>query len=244
MKKMNQFLMLLLFALSINSCGLDDDDGWGRSCLDGDGSLVTRDLNLPDFTGIKLHLSADVFIQQGPDQEVWVESYSNLIDELELDVQDGVWHIETDRCIDGDDRFDIYITLPEIDYVALSGSGRIKGDDTLIGDLLIMRVSGSGDIDLDLVMEDVDCKISGSGEIYLEGVCEDLDFDVSGSGELSAFALQTEKADVKISGSGDAELYVSDVLDVRISGSGDMRYKGNPVLNVNISGSGEVIDAN
>ena len=53
-----------------------------------------------------------------------------------------------------------------------------------------------------------------------------------------------EKADVTISGSGDAEVTVSDDLDVKITGSGDVYYKGNPDLDVNITGSGEVINAN
>ena len=55
---------------------------------------------------------------------------------------------------------------------------------------------------------------------------------------------QTRVADITISGSGSAEVNVSEQLDIKISGSGDVYYRGNPSINIDISGSGDVKDAN
>ena len=49
---------------------------------------------------------------------------------------------------------------------------------------------------------------------------------------------------ISISGSGNCEVLVEEILDVSISGSGNVYYKGNPQINVNISGSGGLFNSN
>jgi len=243
MKKSFFYSMLLLgIAFTSPSC-VPDDDGWFGNCEQGEGPEVERVLDLPDFTGVKLSCEAKVFITQGDVFEVVAVGEDNIIDELELDVQDDTWNIEFDHCVNDYD-LEIYITMPDIEYLGVSGSGEIRGDNFFTVQNIVLRVSGSGGICLGLYAEDVDGKISGSGQVELEGEAEYLDFDISGSGDLEAFNMPVEKADISISGSGDASVHVLEVLDVRISGSGDVYYKGHPVLNTHISGSGDVIDAN
>ncbi len=238
---------LILFALlfsvfTLPSCDFDDD-GPFWDCEKGEGPEVEKVLDMPEFKGVKLNCSAKVFIKQDNFFEVFAKGEENIIDLLELDVQNDTWDIEFDRCVKDYD-LEIFITMPDIRYLAVNGSGEIRGDNFFNVEDIVLRISGSGEICLGLFAEEIDGKISGSGEVELEGEAESLDFGISGSGDLKAFSLVTEKADINISGSGDASVHVLEVLDVRISGSGNVYYKGNPVLNVNISGSGDVIDAN
>ena len=105
-------------------------------------------------------------------------------------------------------------------------------------------LSGSGELDFAIDTDDLDVELTGSGDIYLEGDIRTLNADVSGSGWLRAFELITDLADIRIEGSGSAEVTVLTDLDVFISGSGDVLYKGSPFINAQIPGSGAVIDAN
>lgn len=241
MKKSIFYLLLLGIIFTAPSC--DPDEDWWGDCTKGEGPEVERVLNVPDFTGVKLNCDAKVFITQGDTFEVVAKGEENIIDELELDVQDDTWTIEFDHCVKSYD-LSIFITMPAVEYLAVSGSGDIRGDNFFTVEDIVLRVSGSGSICLGLNAESVDGKISGSGQMELEGVAEFLDFDISGSGDLKAFNLPVQKADISISGSGDASVNVSEVLDVRISGSGDVYYKGHPTVNSHISGSGDVVDAN
>ncbi len=235
-------MLLSIIIFTIPAC-VPDDDGWWGNCTKGEGPEVERVLNMPHFTGVKLSCEAKVFITQGDTFEVVAKGEDNVIDELELDVQDDTWSIEFDHCVKSYD-LEIYITMPDIEYLGVSGSGEIRGDNFFTVQDIVLRVSGSGGLCLGLYAEDVDGKISGSGQVELEGEAENLDFDISGSGDLKAFNLPVEKADIRISGSGDASVKVLEVLDVRVSGSGDVFYKGYPTINSNISGSGDVVDAN
>lgn len=238
------FAIIFLSLLLGSGCGFGDDEGL-FSCVEGNGPTITQELILDDFTKIKLKISADVYLSQGSEQKVEVEGQQNIIHQLDLDVNGETWEIEFDDCVRNHDGLKIYIIIPEIKELNISGSGEIYSENDLaVGDLRL-RISGSGDMDLSISESTgIDTKISGSGEIKLQGFADQFELAISGSGDYEAFDLETADGEIKISGSGDAEVRVTDELDVKISGSGDVYYKGNPVLDVDISGSGSVIDAN
>ncbi|MFT5169067.1 MAG: hypothetical protein ACI8P3_004315 [Saprospiraceae bacterium] len=237
------FLLVSLIFLLDSGCGLNDDEGI-FGCMDGEGETITEELVLADFSKIKLKTSADVYLTQGDVQKVEVKGQQNIIHQLDLDVNGETWEIEFDDCVRNYDDLKIYITIPEIKELNISGSGMIYGENDLeVGDFRL-RISGSGDIDLVLDAGDIDSKITGSGRIKLEGSSTRFQLQISGSGDYRAFDLDTEDGGIKITGSGDAEVSVSDELDIEISGSGDIYYKGNPALREDITGSGDVIDAN
>ena len=242
MTNLKLLVAALIATVSLNSCFLDDDNF--LSCERGQGPTVTRVLELPDFTGVDLKISGNIVIKQGPEQYVEVEGQENIIDLLKLNVSNHTWDIRFDECVRNHEDLTFYITLPEINYLSISGSGKIYGDNLFEGNDMNLRISGSGDMDLALDYTKVDAVISGSGDIKLEGDCQDFDLDINGSGDFHAFEMKSEKGDVKISGSGNAEVYVTDNLDVRITGSGDVYYLGNPYLDIQITGSGQVVDAN
>lgn len=248
MKKIQIWLLALAGAAMLTTtpgCFIDvDDDENVFGCLIGSGPIVTEELDLPAFNGVELSISAQVFIRQGNEQSVTVEGKQNLIDELERDVRNGIWDIEFDRCVTNMDEMKIFITVPDLTSLKISGSGDIVSENTFVIGDIDLNISGSGTIDLGLEADDINARISGSGKINMEGIGDQLDLDVSGSGDLTAFGLTLRTADITISGSGDAEVFVTDTLLVRISGSGDVFYKGNPSVDVSISGSGRVVDSN
>ena len=242
MKKQNFFFLPLLLALlTITSCV--DDDGFFQDCERGDGPIVEEVLDMSEFTGIDLKVDANVYLTQGDFFEVVAKGEQNVINELELDVRNDTWDIEFDDCMK-DYELDLYITLPKVEFLAISGSGEILGETFFNPQDITLRISGSGDMCLGLYCENIDAKITGSGEMELEGTAEQFDLKITGSGDVGAFNLITEKADIEITGSGDAAVHVLELLKVRITGSGDVSYKGFPELDIDISGSGDVRDAN
>ncbi|NRB48948.1 MAG: DUF2807 domain-containing protein [Saprospiraceae bacterium] len=237
--------VMMVISMSISSCFIDvnDDDGF-FGCVDGDGPIVEQTLNLDDFSGIELSLPIEVILTQGDVQQVVVQGKQNIIDELERDVRNGVWDIETRDCVRDIGNMKIFITIPEIDELSIAGSGEIFGDNIFIVNDVELEISGSGNMDLAMEGDDFQATITGSGNIKMEGVADELDLKITGSGDIAAFDMDALRARVEITGSGNAEVRVQDELDVKISGSGDVRYKGTPSLDVSISGSGRVVDAN
>jgi hypothetical protein len=63
---------------------------------------------------------------------------------------------------------------------------------------------------------------------------------MSGFGNYNAPDLQSQTASVRISGAGNAVIWVLDSLDVEISGAGNVEYFGSPEVSKDISGAGKV----
>jgi len=231
------WISLLILPLVMISCTEDNLPG-----IAGYGDVVSQNLSLDEFTGFGNSIAADIFISQGEEQEVIIEAQQNIIDNIELDrVENGFWTIRNDSWVRRAEPVKIFITIPYLDKVVISGSGEVTGDTSFTGlDDLDLIISGSGSIYLDLESENLDVSISGSGDIDISGEVPVVDVTISGSGNVRAFDLESENVECLISGSGDTRLSVSEYLKVVISGSGSVIYRGTPAMEVRISGSGGV----
>ncbi len=238
-------ILKLLFAISfisLSSCFYYGDHS-GVDCVEGNRTIITDEFDLPNFSGIILNIDANIKLKQGDKQSVEVEGQENILDILQLKVRNHILDIDFDECVNHDD-INIFITIPDIDFLSIHGSGNIVGQNVFDIKDIELKISGSGDMDLGIEANDVVGKISGSGTMKLDGDMDFLNFKISGSGDLEAFDLKSIDANIKITGSGDIEVYAKDNLDVSISGSGDVYYKGHPKLDISITGSGKVVDAN
>lgn len=237
--------VLVLLLLGTPACFINiDDDDISIGCRNADGPTDSFILNVANFDGIELNIAADVFLKQGNTFEVIAEGPEELIEDLDDDIRNGNWIIETRRCYRNTEELVLFITLPELREIRHNASGDIVSEDFFQVDDVDLVHTGSGQIDLGLEGDDVDARISGSGDIRIEGTADRIDLSISGSGDWECFDYEVRETDVTISGSGDAEVRVLDLLRVQISGSGDVLYKGTPDLEVNITGSGEVRDVN
>ncbi|NOZ35884.1 MAG: DUF2807 domain-containing protein [Chlorobi bacterium] len=234
--KFVSFLIIALFIL--NAC---NNSLFG---LKGSGDTIKQEINLENFDKIEMAIDADVILIKGDVQKVKIEAQQNIIANIKTKVKSGKWIIEYGRNVGKHNPVTIYITLPAIPEIVLSGSGNISSDDTFDADTLILKIPGSGNIDIETNTKNVDISISGSGNIYLDGETTNQNISIFGSGNYKCFSFLSKKSDITISGSGTCEVYAQDNLFVEISGSGNVYYKGNPSINSMISGSGNIINSN
>lgn len=236
-------LVLLVGSLAFTSCEK------GKMCINGEGEKVTRYLDVSEFTEIDLTEAGNVYISHGEKQEVKVVSTQNIIDRLETKVNGNRWEIELEKGCYKKYDLDVYITLPHLTGVYLSGSGNIVVNDFEGQGDLDINISGSGDIELNTFngCQNLDVRISGSGDISGFGLFESLNntnVNISGSGKYNGFPVNTKDCDIHISGSGSVNVNVQSTLNIDISGSGNVNYKGTPAISTNISGSGNVVNVN
>lgn len=225
----------LLFAatfLGLSSC----DDDYGTRVTD-----VTYD-TLP-FEYIRLETSSEVRIIQAGYFQVVVTGEERDVYDTHVFVDQGQLIVEEHNFINENQVIRIYV--PEISQLESLGSSYVYGESQFQQNhAMDLFLDGSGDIDMYVDVDNLDVLITGSGSTYLEGFVDNGDFNIAGSGWINAFKLNADFCDIRISGSGSAEVKVDDDLDVVISGSGDVYYKGHPTITTQISGSGKLIDAN
>lgn len=209
--------------------------------IKGEGGIVKQEISLGPVQGINLGISGDVVLTPGNTQKIVIEGQQNIIDNIRREIKDGTWKIYFVQNVKEAKPVTIYITLPTIEDVSLSGSGSIRSAGKFTGlDGLDIAVAGSGSIHLDFDAKETDLHLSGSGEIKLAGTTKTLDVAISGSGDVHAIDLKSSECDVHISGSGNAKVQVHGDLETHISGSGDVHYTGAASVTARISGSGTV----
>ena len=238
MKIQHLTLLVLFFLVALGSCEK-------LTCEKGEGSLVTQNIQVPSFDAFDVSINANVNLSYGEEQSVTVIGQQNIIDNLSLDVRNGDWNIKFDGCFRRYEDLTFDIVLPRLTEVKISGCGSVVSTDTFPsqGDFKA-RISGSGNMDLNIDAQLVEASVSGSGDIALGGSADQIEQRISGSGNITTYPMVSSRADVRISGSGNCRTNAAEALTARISGSGTIYYRGNPDVDSNISGSGEVINDN
>jgi hypothetical protein len=233
-RKMNKksFLILLIGCSVWLSCATDVMTG----------QTVKETRNLPAFNELKLTMSADVFLSQGDHQSVEVEADKASMEYIETEThgnalvvknREGHWH--------NLGRIRIYITMPDITAIELSGSGTVESQTPIKSSELQIMLSGSGNVKISSLLAPVlKVNITGSGDIFLTGENDQAEMDatITGSGSIKADEMRVANATVHITGSGSARVNVLKELETDITGSGSVLYRGNPIINAHSTGSG------
>jgi hypothetical protein len=242
-----RFLLLiisLLVAVIASGCIVVDLNGCGKETVKGSGEVLTEERQLPEFRTIKLKGIGRVLLNQGQTHSIGIRTDDNIMPLIETEVHADQLVISQGNYNLRPTTLEFNITVAHLKGIAISGSGEVIGKSRFVSEDFFAKVSGSGDMSLELEVVALETKISGSGSMNLSGQTNRHDASISGSGKINAFDLQTQNVSLKVSGSGDCKVNASETLDARISGSGDVFYKGHPRITSKISGSGSLESRN
>ena len=145
----------------------------------------TEKRNVESFNKVGLAVNADLYLKQGMTTEVVIEANDEILNKLRTEVKNGKLQIGFDSWrFSNHPRFKIYITMPEINGLSISGSGDIIAESAIKTDEISLKISGSGEINIDdLSANRVISGISGSGGINLDGTKQkSIELSISGSG--------------------------------------------------------------
>ena len=155
------FLIGFLFSCS-------KENRW--DCIKRSGEQTTDIRTLPPFTGMYVNNNIDVFITQGPTQEVKVVAGKNLVSLVKTEVTSGALHISNENKCNWARSYkkgviSVYITIPVINIVENDGSGIITGQNTILTNTITISTSESGDIKLSLNANTTYIDCTGSSDI-------------------------------------------------------------------------------
>ncbi|GAB3532253.1 hypothetical protein GCM10027443_15740 [Pontibacter brevis] len=103
-------------------------------CLEGEGDVETRTLNVAQFDGVSVSGNSRVFVRKGETQRVEVKGQPNVLDELETEVREGTWDVGFNRCLRNHEKVQVFITVPEIHSASVGGSGYLELEDVFESD--------------------------------------------------------------------------------------------------------------
>ena len=204
---------------------------------------------LPSFSRIEVDGVAEVLLRQGKTEAATVEAPAELLPRIRIQVRDQILYIDVSQERRWSDWTHLFATrqTPRIvvDFVRLEGiesGGVIKLiADGLRADELRLDFSGASSIRIRNLQAGV-LHLDGSGatKVELSGKVATQRVELSGAGSYAGLDLESERAEMSVSGAGKAYINAKTSLTVEISGAGLVEYVGNPKLKQQISGIGKV----
>jgi len=188
----------------------------------GSGTLTTRTVSTPEFSGIVLTGIGEVYVTQDSVQSVRIEADDNIIDRLQLDVHSGKLNVGIQQGSYSHVTIKIYISMKSVESLELTGAGNFA----TVGPIDAATLS---------------CTISGAGNMTLTGRAVQEIVALQGAGSIHGFDLESARCSVMLSGTGSAEVNVTQHLDATVSGVGSVIYAGNPPEVIgHVSGVGSI----
>lgn len=219
------------------------------------GQTTKKTLELPDFKSIYVNSNYTIYLKQTNKQEVTIEALTDIFTATEVKVENGILMVNIERKPENPNKslwakiddiklnptMKIYVSVKNINELQVNGGGKIISENSIATDYITLSVAGNGSMDIDLKGNTVKAEVTGSGNLNLRGYATSIDATLGGPGTITGYACALENAKVKLSGSGNCELNVSNTLEATVAGSGSLKHKGNTKnVTKKIYGSGVV----
>ncbi|MGF1637775.1 MAG: head GIN domain-containing protein [Cyclobacteriaceae bacterium] len=229
------FFSFLIISILFSSCHL------GPGTKKGNGNITSEDYQIDDFNVLRIGGNYTLRLIAGEKNMVVVETDENLIPYINVEVQDKKLSINNVHKINSVRGVHINVFYKEVNKIFSMGASVIEHDGILRTDKLLIDLSGSGGINLEIDADELEVILSGAGIVKLSGKVNSQNLILSGAGALQASKLESETCRISLNGIGGAEIYVTNELEASVNGIGGIKYGGNPKLVTrNVSGLGKI----
>lgn len=216
---------------------------WNQEKISQSGKQITSNRSTASYDKIAVSGSFNVELVAGKEGNITITGDENIISHIVTEVKNDQLYLYLEGTKDYyyDSKITIKVPFESISEVQCTGSGDVITKNTITAENFIARLSGSGDINLDLQAKNTTTSVAGSGDIVLSGTSSMLTASVAGSGDVDCSKLIAENASVDVAGSGDVKVNCTKKLSAEVAGSGNIRYKNKPLtIEKSIAGSGDV----
>jgi hypothetical protein len=210
---MRRAALALLLAAASLASGCDLDENAGPT--------MSENREVATFDRIEVEDRTNVTVRTGSEQRLTLRGGTRLLDAVSTTVADGTLTI--DRSAKESAELDVTIAVPRLRGLASDAAGEIE----------LANIAADG----------LELRHDGAGTLTASGRAERLNATLGGAGDLDLAGLTAERAAVRLSGLGSAEVNVTDELDATVSGVGSIEYHGRPTVRRHVTGLGDLSPA-
>lgn len=204
--------------------------------------MTVKDLEVNDFSSIKLVSDFDVTITQSDSAYISLQGCTSDLDRIKFQNANGHVELKRGNGKTSDEPIRVVIGMPELRSLETEGTVDVDvtGFTTLIDRFLKSR--GTGQMKFNGVSTLLTLDLSGTSRMELSGNAYEIDGNLSGTTRLKAYNMIAQHCTIDISGTAEAEVWVEASLKGSANGVTIIRYKGNPaIVDVQMSEMAKVI---
>ena len=205
--------------------------------------------SLPSFNRVEIIGVGNVVLRPGKAESATVDAPAQLISRVLVEVRNRTLYIDVSPHRTWSDWTHMFgaqqtpsVTVDFVRLERVEAGGAIKlFADGLRADELRLDFSGASTVRIANVQAST-LRLEGSGatKVEVSGKVGKQVVELSGAGSYSAQGLESDRAEISVSGAGKAFVNAKTSLAVEISGAGLVEYSGNPRIEQEISGVGKV----
>ena len=254
---MKNILLILIGILCFSACRV--------GLIRGNGNIVTKNIEVADFSALKFGGGIKVSVVKGPANKVEVTTDENIFDILNFEKQGKYLYIHYDKpvMVNSSNGINVKVEMPDFEGAQVSGGGELNFPQPYdAAGIVNMDFSGGSSGNILLAAKELSINMSGGAEAKIESKGDRLKLSLSGgsqinnaelkydfckietSGGASVYVKKSEvrEAEVSMSGGSSSELSVSEKLKVNGSGGATFTLQGgNPTIEKDMSGGAKIV---
>lgn len=233
-KKIFSISVILSFLLG---CSPDQ----AGTCFKNTGDIVTYDVEVTSFNEIMVYERVKLFIEQGDEEKIRIETGESLKDEISVEVTDSRLNIRNNNSCNLFRDYEItkvYVTVANLTWLQNSSGSTIETLNTLKQENLWLRsvnqkddlsIHTDGDFKLSLDVENLRITNDNYSNYFLKGAVANFNvFFAAGDGRLEARELEVQHYDIFHRGTNKMLLNPIKTLSGEIRSSGDVISVNRP----------------
>ena len=200
----------------------------------------TIDKEVGEFNKIKVFDLIEVNLIKSDENRILIKG-DNVYD-IKFINKDGTLKLrmELEKKFQGEDTLiEVYYT--NLDVIDGNEGAKIVFNELVEKNSLELRAQEGAKIKIGMNVENVDIRAVTGGIVEASGTATNQVIVLNTGGIFDGRDLKTERASVKISAGGEAELHASEKVDISVKAGGDVYVYGNPkVVNKNTLAGGRI----
>lgn len=239
---MKKHIYFLIISFVFLSCDSEEAPG----CFKTSGEIVTSEVDVSAFEEIIVYERVKLFIEQGTEHKVFIETGKNLLEDVTAQVENNRLSIRNNNACNLVRDYEItkvYVTVPNLTWLQNSSGSAIESIGTLEFQELWLRsvnqerdlsIHTDGDFILDLDVQKLRITNDNYSNYFLSGKVKDFNlFFAAGDGRLEAANLIVQNYNVFHRGTNKLIINPRNSLIGNIYSNGDIIAKNRPpVVNV------------
>lgn len=239
LKKLHLRYTVLLSLVLLASCNSEDT----IDCLQTNGDRITRSVQLPVFTALRIDNDLSIEITQGDTQQISIETRENLWSNLAFFIEDNTFIARDNNSCnlfrDGK-QTTIKLTTPNLNFIKNNSSGEVRSNGTLnfpslrlesVTTIGLEDVNKSGDFFLDVNSENLRIVANGNSDFFISGNA--LSANISFSDEfplLEASNLIVQDLSIRHAGAAPMIVNPQNSITGQIRATGDVIARNLPPI--------------
>lgn len=228
---------IILITFLFASCSTED----APDCFQTSGKIVQKEVELSPFEEVLVYDKINLFIEQGPEQKVVIESGKNLMGEVGASVENRQLILKNENgcnLLRDYNLTKVYVTVPNLSRIRNAGNRMIESVGILnFPEIQLVSLNQerqkdvytNGDFKLHLNSENVEVTGDDFSNFFLSGSTEYLKlFIAAGDGRVEAQDLIAETVEVFHRGTNKVIVNPQQVLKGEIRSTGDVISVNRP----------------